>query len=442
MLTDVLTDFVAHAQTPADPLRVRRSGVLTWPDEDRHTNAYAADPVGYALLALVPGVVPQQRARVLLRILDASWAGLSAGDRAMLSRVARVLTLGLPATACVPVMLALRHRRANHKHVTRAILWLLLEHGQADTLVRTHRAVLVACFEHALGKATARGCARALMVGESTMDLRRSLLRFAPDPAVAAERVRALYAPASSGTGELLAGAPPVREPLDLDLDGGRPAVVTATNRGDIAATLVHLFRGGDSVNLRDAVDRMVGATAETLPAFPGALALVLDQSASMRGYGEREWAVLSQAVALRRVLERRCGRLDVVTVGGPDAPRGPTDLASGVLDALATRPDLVAVVSDGYENTNPGDLARVVATLPRIDVATPVVFCHSTYSHSDDLTLRRPAPAMPQRAFWHQEDFGPLLLWLLLQTRHPDAGHWLRGALIDRLSIVEGAVR
>src|SRR5262245_42147189 len=107
-----LTDFAAHLQAPAAPLQIRRSGVLTWTDEERHTSAYTVDPVGYALLALVPGVPAQQRARVLLRLLDASWVELPADARATLSRVARVLTLGLPATVCVPVMLALRHRRA------------------------------------------------------------------------------------------------------------------------------------------------------------------------------------------------------------------------------------------------------------------------------------------------------------------------------------------
>src|SRR6185369_16278115 len=199
MLTLDLTGFVTHLQTPTEPLRIRRSGELAWPDEQQHARAYAADPVGYALLALVPGVPPSQRARVLLRILDASWAELSVETRATLNRVARVLTLGLPATACVPVVLALRHRRANHKHVTRAILRLLLEHPQADSLVGTHRAVLVACFEHALGKATARGWAKALMDEESTVDLVRPLLRFAPDPVVAADRVRALYTPGRAG---------------------------------------------------------------------------------------------------------------------------------------------------------------------------------------------------------------------------------------------------
>ena len=55
----MLTDVVAHLQTPAEPLRIRRSGVLTWPDEAPHTSAFAADPAGYALLALLPGVGPE-----------------------------------------------------------------------------------------------------------------------------------------------------------------------------------------------------------------------------------------------------------------------------------------------------------------------------------------------------------------------------------------------
>jgi hypothetical protein len=75
--------------------------------------------------------------------------------------------------------------------------------------------VLAACFEHALGKDTARGCAKALMGGVATVDLTRALLRFAPDPTVAAERIRALYTPTSSQTSVETA----VREPLNLDLD-------------------------------------------------------------------------------------------------------------------------------------------------------------------------------------------------------------------------------
>ena len=58
----------------------------------------ARDPESYALLALVPGVTPDQRARVLLRLRLESWANLDDDVRATLARVVRVLIHGLPGT--------------------------------------------------------------------------------------------------------------------------------------------------------------------------------------------------------------------------------------------------------------------------------------------------------------------------------------------------------
>src|ERR687889_324972 len=75
---------------------------------------------------------------------------------------------GLPAPTVGTVLLALRHRRANHKHVTRAALRLLLEHAEAAQFVRTHRRMAVSIVEHAVGKATARGVVRSLRTGEET----------------------------------------------------------------------------------------------------------------------------------------------------------------------------------------------------------------------------------------------------------------------------------
>jgi hypothetical protein len=433
---------IAHLETGGEPLFVPRAGDVRWDDEEWHAQAYALDPESYALVALVPGVHPDQRARVLLRLLLESWSGLDEGVRATLARVVRVLIHGLPATVITTVLLALRRRRANHKHVARATLRLLAEHPEVDRLVATHRRVLVACLEHAVGKTTARGAVRALVEGRTT-DAHRPLLRFAGDPAATAARVRALYAP--SAVDRVAVPGPASPGPtarLDLDLAGERPATVTATNRGDIAATLVHMYRGGSTEQLRDALTRYVDAAAARVPGYPARLALVLDSSASMRGYGDREWAQLSQAVALRLVLERACPDLLTVTVGGPSDDRpaadGGTDLATGVLDAMAQRPDLVAVVSDGYENVYPGDLARVVASLPRAGVTTPVVFCHSAFGHSDDLSLRRPAPGVPQKAFWHEADFAALMLWLLAQTGTEETDARLIAALRDRLAALE----
>ncbi|TMQ87440.1 VWA domain-containing protein [Actinomadura soli] len=446
--------LLAHLETHDTALTLPRGGTLRWDDADLHRAAHAGDAEGYALLGLAPGVRPWQRARVLLQTLAASQAGLDAPARATAARAARVLTLGLPPAQVITVLLALRRLRANHKHTTRAVLRFILEHPDADALIAARRPALLDCFEHALGTATARGCARRIDAGDTASDyLRRRLLRFlSARAAVSADvpaRVRALYAPAPPtvrhGTGgpeggargaERAAGMP--HDPaLPLDAPRERPATVTATNRGDIAATLVHLYRGGPAEELYVALGRYVGAAAAAFPRFDGTVALVLDASASMRGYGDREWALMSQAAALRMVLSQVCARLEVIEAGGDErAPRGATDLATGVLDALGADPDLVAVVSDGYENQFPGDLARVAASLPGAGVTTPVVFCHALFTGGDDLRQRRPAPALPQRGFWHQDDFAELLPWMFGHCRA--GAPWLRAALHARLDALD----
>src|SRR5687768_5544176 len=136
-------DLIAQLAAPGEPLRVSRAGRVTGPaGADTHDTAYALDPEGYALLALLPGATNEQRAGILLRLLGASRTGLSPAARRTVERVTRVLVLGLPAHTVGTVLLALRHRRANHKHVTRAALRLLLEHAEAATFVRDRKSVV------------------------------------------------------------------------------------------------------------------------------------------------------------------------------------------------------------------------------------------------------------------------------------------------------------
>ncbi|MGW4965977.1 hypothetical protein ACWEPL_52900 [Nonomuraea sp. NPDC004186] len=459
--------LLQHFRTHDAPLVLSRGGDLAWDDAELHRSARLSDPEGYALLALVPGVLPWQRARVLLCTLAASQDGLDEHTRATLAKVTRALMFGLPPAYAVTALLALRRLRVNHKHATRAVVAFVLEHPEADALIEARRPALVDCFEHALGKATARGCARLIAEGDTGSGrLRRSLLRFTSDPAVAIGRVRALYAPGTYGA------EAPQEPPAPLDQVGERPPIVTPTNRGDIAATLVHLYRGGPAAELRPALAGYVAEATRGLPRLAGHVAVVLDTSGSMRGYGDREWAVMSQAAALRLVLAEVCERLTVIetaealevrerltagetgevcerltmieTAETAEAPEvrerltagetvdGATDLATRLLDALDTRPDLVVIVTDGYENVLPGDLARVAATLPRAGVTTPVVLCQATFTAGDDLTLRDPAPLLPRRPFWHQDDFAGLLPWLF---GHCAPGRdWIRTAMLSRL--------
>jgi len=433
------TSFLQHVRGDDAPFVLRRrTAGPDWADQSLHAAAYARAPERYALCALADRARPAQQARVLFQVLGASRAGLPGEARATLGRVGRVLLRRLEPEQVLTVFLALRRVRANHKHTRRAILGYLLGHPRLEEMASRRRPALVDCLEHALGRDVARGCARFLREkGAGDPYVRRHLLRFAPDPGRVAGVFAFLY---GDGPCPAPRGPEAVPAPLPAAPAAERPKTITATNRGDIAATLVHMYRGGSNADLKAAVGRYVEEAARGLPYFDGTVALVLDVSASTMGYGERQFACVSQSQAFRLVLERCCARLNVHVVGQDgDLPRpeGDTDLATALLDALEGDPDVVAVVSDGYENVGGGDLARVVASLPAAGVK-PVVFCHSKFTDKDDLALRRPAPQLPELAFWHQDDFADVLWSLFAWARPPHGEAFLERQLRRRLEALE----
>ncbi|MQY28394.1 hypothetical protein [Nocardia aurantia] len=103
-------ELLHHLHTHAAPLGLPRGGAVSWDDAEFHRAAWAADPEGYLLSALVPGVRPEQRARALLQALSASWAGIT--DRSTLEKATRALLFDLPPATVLTVLLALRRLRA------------------------------------------------------------------------------------------------------------------------------------------------------------------------------------------------------------------------------------------------------------------------------------------------------------------------------------------
>ena len=439
-----LANFLQHLRTTNEPFILRRDAAPPqWSDEALHRSNYDQNPELYALLAVADKVQPWQRVRILFQLLQRSRKGMSNEIRCTLERVTDLLLTVLHPDQVLTVFLALRRVRANHKHTTRAILKYILNHPHFEDMASSRRPTMVDCLEHAVGKNVARACAKMLSE-EATADqtyLRRNLLRFVRDSQWVKFVLPFLYKQGTrqTGNGQYQQAHRQYIEKLEQHQD--RPKTVTATNRGDIAATLVHLYRGGNSTELQQALDGYVEKAASELPRFEGKLALVLDASASTRSYGDREYCALAQSVALQRVLEKRCTNLQVHTVGGsgsPPVPEGNTDLATALLDALEGEPDVVAIVSDGYENVYPGDLERVVDALPRAGVQTPVVFCHSKFTDSDDLTLRRPVQNLPQLEFWHQDDFEDVLLSLFSRVNGNKGETCLQEFLLQKLYKVE----
>ncbi len=88
----------------------------------------------------------------------------------------------------------------------------------------------------------------------------------------------------------------------------------------------------------------------------------------------------ISVALALRDVLSETAERASIVTSDGRVAPTaeliepaGDTSLATGLITLLKREPDVVFVLTDGYENAPAGRFAEVVRAMRRMGVETPI---------------------------------------------------------------------
>ncbi|HAZ48785.1 MAG TPA: hypothetical protein DDW76_09695 [Cyanobacteria bacterium UBA11369] len=434
--------ILQHLRSHREPFVLHKGTLPLWSDESRHQRAYAQNPELYALMGVAKGVLPQGRSRILFQLLRTSRQGMAKDARQILESITNFLLSILHPDRILTVFLALRRVRANHKHTSKAIINYILNHPNLEDMVNCRRPAVVDCLEHAMGKNVARACAKMLSLPELADEkyLRRHLLKFVRDVERTTVIFPLLYQRGNSLTGNGEYKLAHTQNLAKFESQSERPKTITATNRGDISATLIHLYRGGTSAELEVALQRYVEEAASKLPRFSGKLALILDASNSTKGYGDREYCCISQSVALKLVLEKCCMNLQIFPVGGSGhipAPEGHTDIATALLDALETQPDLVAIVSDGYENVYPGELARVVATLPQIGINAPVVFCHSKFSNNDDLSLRRPATNLPELEFWHQEDFEDLLIALIAMADGNTTSVGLRDFLLEKLDLV-----
>jgi hypothetical protein len=140
-----------------------------------------------------------------------------------------------------------------------------------------------------------------------------------------------------------------------------------------------------------DAIDRAAANVLRRTPLRLGSVAAVLDNSHSTAGTREKRRRPLAVAWAVNRLLAaaaREYRPFWTHRFAGPVPPaRGATDLATPILDALDTRPDLLVIVSDAFEN-DPPDAAGGVLRLwrSRIDPAgrTAVVHLNPVFAASD----------------------------------------------------------
>ncbi|MBL8684454.1 MAG: hypothetical protein JNK05_35095 [Myxococcales bacterium] len=141
------------------------------------------------------------------------------------------------------------------------------------------------------------------------------------------------------------------------------------TRIAQFAFALAAQERGERRDELLAAMDASVARVCDRSPMRLGRVVAVLDNSYSTVGSREKRMRPLAVTVAIDALLRSASRAYTGLWTSAPEdsrwidvEPRGSTRLAWKVLDALEHKPELVVIVSDGYENDPPGALASVLS--------------------------------------------------------------------------------
>jgi len=147
-------------------------------------------------------------------------------------------------------------------------------------------------------------------------------------------------------------------------------------------------------------------------------VACVVDRSYSSVASREKARRPLAVALGAVALLRASAASLTVHLTGGGEvvpgdelflSPRGTTDLATPTLRALATSPDLLVIVSDGYENDPAGVVGPVLEAASRLLPRTFVVHLNPVLD-AEALAPRALSPRVPTLGIRDAEDLPSLV--------------------------------
>ena len=156
----------------------------------------------------------------------------------------------------------------------------------------------------------------------------------------------------------------------------------------------------------------MVRHARRTLHAAPlplGKVAAVLDRSYSTAGSRDKPRRPLALALAVDKLLAAAAREYRSFWTGPPvedpllQEPRGQTDLATPLLAALEWAPELVVIVSDGFDNDPPrgaGEVCRVFRARIDPDRRTTIIHVNPVFDapHLGPKPLDRSIPTVGLR--------------------------------------------
>lgn len=203
-------------------------------------------------------------------------------------------------------------------------------------------------------------------------------------------------------------------EEVEINLDLGR---LPLTRLALYILSLSLETRQKEWITLNQALEKSAQLALKKAPMTLGRVAAVLDCSYSSSGSSEKRRRSLGVALATHYLLKTASQEYRAFwTTPVKDAivvhPRGQTDIATPLLDALDWGADLLVIVSDGCENDPPNGAAEVLRVYrTRLDPTgrTSIVHCNPVFN-SEDFSLRTLSPYIPTVGLRDAEDLPTML--------------------------------
>ena len=216
-----------------------------------------------------------------------------------------------------------------------------------------------------------------------------------------------------------------LNEKLRLQTSANRTEVEIDINLGRLPLTRLALYilslpldtRQEQWDILNQALEKSAAFTLRKSPLKLGRVAAVLDCSYSSSGSAEKHRRPLGVALATHYLLKAASQEYQAFwTTSTSDPllilPRGQTDLATPLLDALDWGADVVVIVTDGWENDPPNAASEILRIYrDRLDPKqkTSIIHCNPVYN-ADDFSLHPLSPVIPTVGLRDAEDLPTML--------------------------------
>ncbi|MEW6349974.1 MAG: hypothetical protein AB1646_12985 [Thermodesulfobacteriota bacterium] len=235
------------------------------------------------------------------------------------------------------------------------------------------------------------------------------------------------------------------KQRVKLQRSAAREGVRVAMDLGSqgLVEIIKYGYEMGFSGEVRDAVAARVKSDAARCPLRPRHVAVVIDTSRSMYGKDDRKLHPISVALSIGLLMKETAERCDLFYTGDVldefPIPTGDTDLAWAVLRAYKSEPELVLLITDGYENVTAGTLDHVVRALRKIGCQAPLVQFSPVLASEVGGDIRKVADSTYALAVGGPESIASMYAkFLLVGANDPEKLLALKKYLLGKLGGIE----